>query len=450
MKSQPKIWLFLMLMALTTVKAGDALSAKVLDNGLRVIVVENHTVPLATINLVVRSGAFTETPEENGLTNLHAHMFFKANQAFPTREANQERIRELGMVIGGSSKEEWENFSITLSRDSLKAGLEFVQQSVMYPLFTGDELVLEKQVVLTEMDREAADPISHLDRALRTKLWGRNVSRKDYLGDRKIVMSATLDQMRLIQERYVIPNNSALLVAGDVGRREVFRLAENLFGDWKAAPDPFQTYPIPPMVPLTAGEDTIVVQPINNAEIIMAWHGPGVMEDVKGTFAADVLSFILNQKTSEFQKKLIDSGIALKADVVYYTFGHTGPIYVRLTCRPQKFREAYRAVQAEIEKFADPDYFTDEQLANAKTLLEVDAIYGQDKASVLVHHVAFWWAVAGLDYYRDYLENLRAVSREDIVNYVNRYIIDQPRITAAMVNRQTQRELGVVEGSLAK
>ncbi|MFB0515262.1 MAG: M16 family metallopeptidase, partial [Candidatus Neomarinimicrobiota bacterium] len=450
MKAQPRILPFLFLMAVTTVRAGEALSAKILDNELQVIVVENHTVPLVTIELIVRNGSFNEAPEENGLANFHAHMFCKANQAYPGPGACLERTRELGMVTGSNVQEEWEHFFGTLPRDSLRSGLELMRQSLLYPLFMGDELGREKRVILDQMDRQAATPAYHLAQALRKKLWGKNDSRKNYLGDPEVIRSVTPDQMRLIHGRYVIPNNAALLVSGDVKPGEVFRQARELFGDWKPGPDPSRVNPIPPMVPLPASEDTVVIQAVNNAEIVMAWHGPSVTADVKGTFAADVFSFILNQKISEFQKNLVDSGIALSADIIYFTQKHIGPILISVSCRPQKFWEAYEALRAEVERFADPGYFTDEQLANAKTLLEVDAVYRGDKASNLIHEVAFWWAVAGLDYYRDYLKNLRAVSHQDIADYVKRYIIDQPHVTAAMVSKQTQQQLKVVEGSLTR
>ncbi len=450
MKVHPVLSPFLLLAAVTITLAGDALSTKVLDNGLRVIVVENHTVPLATIEVVLRNGSFAETPEKNGLTNLHAHMFFRTNQAFPTWEACLERTRALGIVSGVSSREEWESFYLTLPADSLEPGLEFMRESILYPLFLGETLASEKQVIMDEMAREAANPSYHLSNAVRIKLWEQNVCRKNYLGDRDVIRSASLGQVRLIQERYVIPNNAALLVAGDVRPREVFRLVEDLYGVWKAGPDPSMAGPVPIYIPLEGNVDTVVVQPVNNAEIVMAWRGPSVIADVKGTFAADVFSFILNQRTSALQKNLVDSGIALHVNVLYFTQKHIGPISISLACRPQKFWEAYRALRDEIEKFSDADYFTDEQLTNAKTLLEVDAIFKGDQASVLVHEVAFWWAIAGLDYYRDYLDNLRAVSRQDILNYLDRYIVSQPHVTAAMVDRQTRQELRVLEGRLAR
>ncbi|UCH62782.1 MAG: insulinase family protein [Fidelibacterota bacterium] len=450
MKVHSRLLPFLILAAVTFTLAGDALSTKVLDNGLQVIVVENHTVPLVTIEVVLRNGSFTETPEKDGLTNLHAHMFFKANKTFPTREACLERTRELGIVSGIRSGEEWEAFYLTLPVDSLKQGLDFMSESIQNPIFSNEALGREKQVILNEIDREAANPSYHRSNAVRAKLWGQNVSRKNYLGNRSVIRSASLEQVRLIQKHYVIPNNASLLVSGDVRPREVFSLAEDLFGSWEAGPDPSRASPVPPYMPLEASLDTVVVQPINNAQIVMAWHGPSVMADVKGTFAADVFSFILNQRTSVLQKNLMDSGIALEVEVYYLTQKHIGPIFITVTCRPQKFWEAYQALQDEIEKFDDTDYFTDEQLTNAKTLLEVAEVFKGDKASALVREVAFWWAVAGLDYYRDYLDNLRAVSRDDILDYVRRYIIGQPHVVAAMMNRQTRQQLQVLEGRLAK
>lgn len=449
-----KSWPVLLSVTLQAVSAygmgGGAYPSRVLDNGMEVIVVENHTVPLATIGIILRGGAFTESWEENGLTNLYHSLFFKANRVLSSAETYLERVRELGIVTGGNSREEWIHFHIILSKDSLDSGLEFMQQAIQFPLFDIDELEREKRVIVEEIDQLYANPNPHLVRAINRKLWGTRASRKDYLGNSKMIRAATLEQIRQIHGRYALPNNAALLVAGDVNPKEVFRLAEEQFGEWQAGADPEQASPIPPMIPLHADEDTVVIQPVTTARIALAWQGPSVMADVKGTFAADVLSLILTQKTSAFQKNLVDAGDALSAEMFYLTQKHVGPIFVFVRCPPQKTAATRAAVQAEVEKLADPGYFTDEQLKTAKTLLEVDAVYKHDKASTFINEIGFWWAVAGLDYYRDYLDNLRAVSRKDIVNYVNRYIIGQPHVTATMLSREAQQQFNIVEGSLSR
>lgn len=449
MTIRPSLWAFLLLAAGSLLQAGSPkLSSKMLANGLQVIVVEHHAIPLATISLVVKNGSFTETRSENGLTHLHTHLLFTANQAYPAHTAYLDRIRELGAVTSEHCRDEGVIFSASLPADSLKSGLHFVAHSVQYPIFTGDQLALEKRAVLDELRRKTAGPDHHLAVACRSKLWGQNDSRKNYLGDPRIIESATLEQIRLIQERYVIPNNAALLVAGHVHRREVFKLAKDLFGDWKSGPDPAATNPIPPLVPLESNQDTVVVQPVNSAEIIVAWHGPSVGVNVEATLAADIFSLILNQKTSEFQKNLVESGLALSTHQVHCTRRYVGPIVISVTCQPRKVSEVYQALESEIEKFAEPDYFTDEQLATAKTLLEVEALYRGDKASQYVEEIGLWWAVAGLDYYRDYLDNLQAVTRDDVLDYIRKFLIGKPHVTVVMVNRETRRNLRVVGGRL--
>ena len=75
------------------------LKTRTLKNGLEVIVVESHGVPLATVEVDVRNGAFTQTPEFAGLAHLYEHMFFRANQRFGQPDQTLERASELGAVF---------------------------------------------------------------------------------------------------------------------------------------------------------------------------------------------------------------------------------------------------------------------------------------------------------------------------------------------------------------
>src|SRR5436190_18263131 len=67
-----------------------------LANGMQIIVIENHAVPLVTVELDVKNGAYTQTREYEGLAHLYEHMFFKANKVIPSQERYLERLRELG------------------------------------------------------------------------------------------------------------------------------------------------------------------------------------------------------------------------------------------------------------------------------------------------------------------------------------------------------------------
>ncbi|HEU4878950.1 MAG TPA: insulinase family protein, partial [Gemmatimonadaceae bacterium] len=79
---------------------------RVLSNGLEVIVVENHGVPLATVEVDVKNGSFTQSPEYAGLAHMYEHMFFRANSKYPDPESFVGRAGDLGAVFNGTTAEE--------------------------------------------------------------------------------------------------------------------------------------------------------------------------------------------------------------------------------------------------------------------------------------------------------------------------------------------------------
>ena len=95
-----------------------------LANGLEVIVVENHGVPLATVEIDVKNGSFTQTPEYAGLAHMYEHMFFKANAHLPEPDQFIDRAAELGAVFNGTTDEERVNYYLTLPADSLAGGMQ--------------------------------------------------------------------------------------------------------------------------------------------------------------------------------------------------------------------------------------------------------------------------------------------------------------------------------------
>lgn len=436
----------MVLLATAAAEAQENLFHTELRNGLDVVVMENSVVPLVTIEIDVRNGSFTESPEFDGLSHLYEHMFFKANETLPDQASFLARTRELGMSWNGTTSEERVNYYFTLSNENLEEGMEFMRDAITTPLFQQEELARERPVVTGELDRNESSPFFQLRRAVNLKLWSEYNSRKDVIGDREILMTATEQKMRTVQERYYIPNNSALMIAGDVDHERVFALAKEYFSEWQRGPDPFELYPIPEHPPLTQNELVVVEQPVNSVFIQIALHGPSVSRDENATYAADVLSFITGQRNSEFQQELVESGLCVGASLSYYTLDHTGPITISCRTTADKYQDASAAIYAQIDRLAAPDYFTDQQLENAKTRLEIGELYGQERPSRFIHTLGFWWSVTnGLDYYANYIDNLRQVNRDDIADYARRYIQNQYHVTGVLASPEDHSELGLAE-----
>ena len=215
-------------------------------------------------------------------------------------------------IYNGTTREEVVNYYYTTTSPYLSSAMRLINDAVRYPTFDKEELEQEKQVVVGEIDRNESNPFFYLDRALKDKLFYKYPTRKNPLGTRETVTSATTDKMRLIQSRYYVPNNAALVVTGDVKPEEVFKNAEEIFGSWERRKvDPFKELPLVEHPPLTKSEGEIVEQPVQNVLIQIGWQGPSIGKDDAATYAADVFSYILSQPDSRFERNLVDSGLAV-------------------------------------------------------------------------------------------------------------------------------------------
>jgi zinc protease len=452
---------------------------KTLANGMEIIALPDASVPLVTVELVARNGSFTESPELNGLSHLFEHMFFKPNQAtllFQCEKAvsagglsdlgkkmcaNPLKLKsQIGDVAylndadeldnyNGTTHEEFVNYFYTVTSPYLSSAMRLINDAVRFPTFDEEEFAQEKTVVIGELDRHESNPFYYLDNALKEKLFYKYPTRKKPSGTRETVAAATTEQMRLIQSRYYVPNNVALVVTGDVKPEDVFKSAEQIFGSWeKRKIDPFKEFPLVEHPPLAKSEGQVVEQPVQNVLIQIGWHGPSIGKDDAATYAADVFSYILTQPDSRFKRAMIDSGLVVDADITYYTQRNVGPITVTLVTTPDKAKAALKAVYAEIAQFDKPDYFTDEELENAKTILESRDLFSREKLSEYAHTLGFWWSSTGIEYYRGYYKNLRAISRADTNRYVKTYIQGKPHVGIALISSEAQAQAKITSEDL--
>lgn len=414
-----------------------------LDNGLEILVVEDKTVPLATVEITTKNGSYTESPEFNGLSHLYEHMFFKANKDYPSQEAYMARVRELGIVFNGTTSEERVNYFFTLPKTNLENGLKFMNSAIRHPLFLAEEMKKENVVVDGEFQRNESNPFFPLLDAMNHSLWGDLYSRKNVIGDHNIINTATPEKMNAIKEKYYWPNNSMLIISGDVQHDDVFAKAKKLFADWKPASfNPFEKYAIPEFKPLSKVDYFITESPIAQVPIaMMAWHGPDTRKDRAATYAADVFSYVLSQNSSKFQKELVDKGLALQAGVSYQTLSHVGPIQVFVVPNPANVAACIKAVKEQIAQFDAADYITDEQLETAKRQLEIQNLQQFDVTSELSHTLAYFWCSADLDYMYNYVNNLKKVTKADVQNYVRKYIKGKNYSAGLLINPNQKAQL---------
>lgn len=425
--------------AIAQPKLPDHVFYQKLANGLEVLVLEDHTIPFSTIQIACKNGSFTEDSAYNGLSHLYEHMFFKSNKEYKSTDAYMAAISNLNINFNGTTREENVLYYFTLPQENTIKGLEFMNAAIRYPSFKKADMLKENEVVDAEFQRNESNPYFVLIDTLDHMLWGTNYSRKNVGGSHQVILGATPEKMETIKNKFYYPNNCLLIVAGDVDHTLIFPKTERIFGSWKSAGfDPLQKYPVPEIAPLNQSSFATIASAVAQAPLlILRWQGPDMRNDMPGTYAADVFSFIVNQRRSALTQTLQESGLANNVSVSYLSQKYVGPITFMVSPNPNKIKECYQAMLQQINLWDDDSYITDKQLERAKKALDIDQVLEREEVATYAQLLAFWWASASIDYYTNYRDNLNKVTRQDLKDYVRKYIKNKPYCAGLIVPKNS-------------
>ena len=429
----------------------SGLSTFTLDNGLEVFVVENHTVPLARIQITFRTGAISQAPQTAGLFHLYEHMLFKGNRAYPNQTALQAAMKDLGVANwNGGTSQESVSYYFTVPSDRAEKGIEFWADAVRFPLLDAAELQTEKDVVVSEILAGFSDPGNMYGSAIQGALFWKFPWRKDVAGSEALVRSATVQMLRDMRDTWYVPNNAALFVGGDVDPGAVRAAARKYLGDWKMAKDPWQTPP--PSHPPLAKDQSMVSADAQMysglASVDLRFMGPDIQTSAASTYAADVWSKLLEDPNGRFRtaifrkvpgqynKDEISAGYLTRRDGGALSFS----TYLLVQPGQDTFRRAAALKKAFVDEMAaiaaDPGYFGADDYRVLTRQIADDRIYERETSDGFIRTLDFWWASAGTAYYRGYNDALLKVTPADIARFVSTYIVNRPGILSVRMNQQ--------------
>jgi zinc protease len=420
-------------------KGGETIRDTVLENGLRVIVASNPSVPLATVMLAVRGGAVTQDSGQDGMAHLFEHLIFRSFHG--DADAFSMETALLNGSYNGTTGEEMVTYYLELPSAQASKGVKLLGQLVPEARFQWKDLAAELPVVEDEIHRGEAEPHGQLASQVDRRLWGASWYRKDTGGDSASLRSISVDALQTAYQRYYVPNNAALVVTGDVKAQDIFGAARNGFGKWKRAPDPFAERPVPEITPLTQNATVIVSRSVEEVTFVVSLQGPSVTKDPAATYAADALFSVLNDPGAAFQRRLVDSGLFQTVSAGYLTLNHVGPIQFVGTTTPENAREALLAFLSEIDGIDLLTDVTDDDLLAATKRRELEHAIELEDGAAAAPSLAFWWSVAGLDYYRTYAQRLDAQSLNDLRHFGTTYIVGHPRVLGILAPPGTAKDL---------
>lgn len=422
----------------------------VLDNGMELFIMENHASPLAYIEIAIRAGGISQTKETTGLFHLYEHMMFKGNAKYPTAAAVQRAMKNLGVASwNGSTANEYINYFFTVPSSSLNEGLEFWSYAIREPLLDANELENEKKVVISEISGYQSNPNWILQRAASTIIFNEEPWKQDVVGNNEIISSATVEDLKNIQNKFYIPNNAALFVGGDVNHEDVYKKVNKIYGSWKKGNDPWEQ---DTTVDTQIEQTLYFVQPHPQvspqiAQVMVLMRGPDIAKDKKSTFAADVWAGFVNSPSGRFEQSLIanPSFAVPNADYLstsYTTSRHHSLIqYTAVMLAPEQMmgqRAAYFAqvLSTEIapQIVEDPTYFSKEEYDNYPIGPRDSLILRAQTPQSYLSEIRYWWAVADTDYYLNYIAQSSSITQTDVSAFAASYLVNKPAVVIVLIN----------------
>ncbi len=397
-----------------------------LPNGLDIIIGEDHSSPIVTVCVVVNTGATCETAESNGLAHFYEHMFFKGNAALPDQSAYNARMRELGIIRNGTTGPEVVRYYLTVSSDLFDEGLEFMYDAITAPLFDPQEIVNERTVIMNEYDRNTSHPFWNLWR-MQEEVLSIDPWRSSAIGVPEVIMAANQEIMLEFQNKYYTPDNSALIITGDIEAEAVMPAVSEMFGQWEfGGRSDYADLEMNISIP----KDTTVYVgcPDGMGMIRLMYVGPSMADQQEWTYGADVWGQYMGRMTGEFHNNLVANGPFLDVYASYYSQRFEPSITFGGTIDPELAEEGVELMREEIERMFTEGYFSESGIEMASEQLRRHRLFNEESSrDMATETFPFWWVEGGgLDYYNHYLENLSQVTAAEITEFLDRWVKDQP------------------------
>ena len=427
-----------------------------LKNGLELFVAENHIVPLATIEIVVRGGAIAHTRENAGLFHLYEHMMFKGNSKYKTSEAMQQAISRLGVSsYNGTTGAEHINYFFTVPSDRVEEGLEFWNYAIRTPLLNKREFEAEKKVVLSEINGDFAEPSYMLAYATAAASYPDAPWAMQAAGDPNVVENATIAQLKQIKDTYYIPNNAALFVSGDVDPEKIYKMVNKIYGTWKRGKNPWAQDGAQ-LTRTPFERPRLLVMP--HPQISEAFAGVNVLFrsidtdfDTDSIYGAALLHSIVSQPHSVFSRTMVQGGFNIPEEnytgIDYAMRRRTGSWTNYATMLspdgtlPQKALDfAEKSVEALYASIPPETPDGDEIIERILRRSRFEELYDHETAGSVISIPHGWWIKCHAEISYDFNEKFAATTRADMKNFLDKYIKDQPPLIVVIVNPEIYRQ----------
>lgn len=385
-----------------------------LDNGLRVLVHEDHTVPMAVLNVLYDVGAKDENPEQTGFAHLFEHLMFGGSINIPSYD---EPLQRVGGENNAFTNNDITNYYIQVPSVNLETAFWLESDRMLSLAFSEKSLETQRSVVIEEFkQRYLNQPYGDVWLKLRPLAYQKHPYQWATIGkDISHIENARMEDVKSFFNKHYTPNNAILVVAGDVNYEEVKLMTEKWFDTIASGNKYNRSLPLEPAQTEPRSLETSAEVP-NNA-IYKAFH---IHErNTKEYYIADIISDILSRgESSRLYQELVKNK-KLFSEVNAYITGDIDAGLFILEGKPSdgvSLETADEAIWSIIDNL-QKESISERELQKIVNKLESSTIFSEMNLLNKAMNLAYFELLGDASMINTEMEKYRSVSVEDISTY---------------------------------
>ena len=393
----------------------------VLDNGLRVVIEENHAAKVVALEAWVDVGSATEPLELAGIAHVFEHMLFKGTE----RRAVGEIARDVEGAGGDINA--WTSFDETvyhlvLPSRHLELGLDILADTLQHSQFDPVELERELKVVLEELKQGEDNPGRVASQALFSTAYQRHPYRKPVIGTKKTVKSLTRERLLDFFHENYVAKNITLVLCGDLDAQRGRVLVEKLFGKMPGGERRRTELLVEP--PQKAPRAKVVTADVREAQIQLAFHVPEVKH--ADAPALEVLALVLGHGESSRLDTILRREHEVVNEAYAYAYAPRDPglFVLGATCKPGEMQPALDGLLDQALRLAR-EPVTDEELARARAALEADGVFQKETMQGRARKLGYFESMGGPALEAVYLRAVAALRPGDLQRVAAKYFTSE-------------------------
>ena len=393
-----------------------------LDNGQSVIIKEVHDNPIVIIDTWIKTGSINETDENNGVAHFLEHLFFKGTSKHPANEFDKV-LEAKGAITNAATSKDFTHYYILIPSQYFDLAMEYHSDMLQNPLIPRKELEKERKVVIEEISKNNDRPYTTLYRNMIKGFYNIHPYKRDVIGTKEVIETISREQILDFYNNWYVPQNMTTVIIGDVNTQKALESVKNNFNKHVDVKDR-KLVPVYKLDKKPASQiEKKAELKVETGSILIGFKGCHPVTH-KDSYVLDVLATILGEgkssrlyKSLKEQKQLVHSISAshssMKDDSIFYISAN----YIT-----EDMEHLKNAIFDEIDNLYK-NGLTEDELKKAKNIIERDTFYSRESISNIASEIGYTVTITnGMEYYRNYLENINKVTVNDIKRVIKDYL----------------------------